>query len=94
MLLSLFSCGDDDDSSTEITDEENIEENIVDDGNTETIDGVNISAVVQEFFKDENGVTVNVDETSGTITITSATGLPDHKTPYFDVNGQDIRSNS
>ena len=89
MLLSLFSCGDDNDSSTETTDEENIEENIVDDGNTETIDGVNISAVVQEFFKDENGVTVNVDETSGTITITSVTGLPDHKTPYFDVNGQD-----
>ena len=89
MLLSLFSCGDDDDNSSDTTDEENMEENIVDDGNTDIVEGVNISSVVQQFFKDDNGVTVEVNEDTETITITSATGLPDHKTPYFDVNGQD-----
>ncbi|WP_339714276.1 YHYH protein [uncultured Kriegella sp.] len=57
-------------------------------GGSETT-GVAITAVVQEFFKEENGVTVTVDEDNGTITITSSTGLPDHKSPYFDVNGMD-----
>lgn len=51
----------------------------------EETEGVSVTAVVQEYFKDANGVTVSVDEEAGVITITSSTGLPDHKTPYYDV---------
>ena len=48
-------------------------------------DAVNISAVVQSVFDADNGVTVNVE--GETITINS-TGLPDHKTPYWDIENQ------
>jgi len=47
---------------------------------------VDISSVVQNVFDSENGVTVNVE--GETIIITS-TGLPDHKTPYWDIEGME-----
>ncbi|GAA3514000.1 hypothetical protein GCM10022393_29820 [Aquimarina addita] len=46
---------------------------------------VDISSVVQDAFYSDNGVTVTVEDEL--ITITS-TGLPDHKTPYWDIENQ------
>jgi hypothetical protein len=57
-----------------------------DDSSTQTTQGgVDISAVVQTVFNFDNGVTVNVED--NTITVTG-TGLPDHKTPYWDIANQ------
>ncbi len=68
----LLSCSSDSDTTTtEDEDEETTEETSVD-----------ISSVVESSFYSDNDVTVNVD--GETITITS-TGLPDHKTPYWDI---------
>jgi hypothetical protein len=67
----LLSCSSDSDSTDDDT---------TDDDNVET--SVDISSVVESSFYTDNDVTVNVD--GETITITS-TGLPDHKTPYWDI---------
>lgn len=56
-----------------------------DDDTTTTDDTVDISSIVQSSFSSDNGVTVSVD--GETITI-SSTGLPDHKTPYWDIENQ------
>lgn len=55
------------------------------DSDTSDADGVDISSVVQSVYNFDNGVTVNVD--GDVITITG-TGLPDHKTPYWDIENQ------
>lgn len=77
-VLLAFSCSSEDSANSEGNS-----------SNSNETSGVAITAVVQEFFKEENGVTVSVDEDNNTITITSSTGLPDHKSPYFDVYGME-----
>ncbi|WP_423997519.1 YHYH protein [Maribacter sp. IgM3_T14_3] len=73
----LLSCSSDSDSSDDVTNN--------DDNTIISVDGsVDISTVVQNVFDTDNGVTVNVE--GETITINS-TGLPDHKTPYWDIEG-------
>lgn len=69
LLFCILSCSNDD--------SEQSTENDTD----ET--GVDITSVVQEYFSTTNGVSVVVSD--DVITITSSTGLPDHKTPYYDV---------
>ena len=68
--LYFFSCSDSDNANVETEEEVEVEES------------VDISTVVQSVYNTENGVTVNVED--DLITITS-TGLPDHKTPYWDI---------
>ena len=51
---------------------------------TSTAEGVDVTSVVQNYFKNSytNGVSVSV---SGTKITVKSTGLPDHKTPYWGV---------
>ena len=70
----ILSCSNSDDTTQEESTDTPTEEG-----------SVNITTVVQSVFSSDNGVTVNVDDE--TITITS-TGLPDHKTPYWDIEGK------
>ncbi|MBU2995231.1 YHYH protein [Cellulophaga baltica] len=72
-LFYLSSCSDSDNTDDSTTEDD--EETTVD-----------ISSVVESSFYTDNDVTVNVD--GETITITS-TGLPDHKTPYWDIENME-----
>lgn len=86
--MSLFSCGSDDDSSDDDTVVIDDDTTTDDDDTSSDGTGIDISDVVMEYYKTDNGVTVEVDEDTETITITS-TSLPDHKTPYWDVYGME-----
>lgn len=68
LFIGLFSCNNDNSTTTA----------------TSTEEGVDITSVVNSYFKNSytNGVSVRVN---GDFITISSTGLPDHKTPYWGV---------